>query len=170
MDPFARAAVAAAYDAVAEDYAIAFGDDLLQLPVDRFLLEAAARRIGDGVAIDVGSGPGQISRYLADRGHAMIALDFACRMLTLGGRNGRIGGVCADMRQLITPHATGLVDHLKPGKIGRYRAPTAGVAEGWRPAAKASRNSLICSPAGDRGERLRAVMYALGPGLPQVPA
>lgn len=98
--PFSPAAVAAAYHTVAEDYAIAFGDDLERLPVDRSILDAAAARIRRGPAIDVGSGPGQVSRYLADRGLAMVALDLAPRMLTLRGRDGRVGSVCADMRQV----------------------------------------------------------------------
>lgn len=98
--PFSPAAVAAAYDTVAEDYAIAFGDDLERLSVDRFILDAAAARIRRGLAIDVGSGPGQVSRYLADRGLAVVALDLAPGMLTLGGQDRRAGGVCADMRRV----------------------------------------------------------------------
>ncbi len=99
-DPFAPAAVAAAYDTVAEDYAITFGDDLEALPVDRFILDAAARRIGRALALDLGSGPGQVSRYLTDRGLAMVALDLVPRMLALGGRDQRVSGVCADMRRV----------------------------------------------------------------------
>jgi ubiquinone/menaquinone biosynthesis C-methylase UbiE len=99
-DPFAPEAIAAAYNTVAEDYVTAFGNDLVSLPVDRRILDAAARRMGEGVAVDVGSGPGQVSRYLAERGHAMIALDLAPRMLTVEREDGRVGGVCADMRRI----------------------------------------------------------------------
>jgi SAM-dependent methyltransferase len=38
MDPFSPQAVRAAYDIVAADYEREFGDDLAQLPVDRWLL------------------------------------------------------------------------------------------------------------------------------------
>jgi SAM-dependent methyltransferase len=76
-----------------------FGNDLAQLPVDRLILDAAAARIRDGVTVDVGSGPGQVSRYLADRGLAMVALDLAPRMLALAGQDAPVGGVRADMRR-----------------------------------------------------------------------
>ena len=98
-DPFSPAAVAGAYDVVAEDYATAFGDDLARLPVDRTILDAAADRIGAGVVVDVGCGPGQVSRYLADRGLDLVGLDVARRMLALPGHGATTGRVCADMRR-----------------------------------------------------------------------
>ena len=99
-ESFAPAAVAGAYDIVAENYAAAFGDDLTRLPVDRAVLEAAAGRIGAGVVVDVGCGPGQVCRYLADRGLDLVGLDLARRMLSLPGHGATTGRVCADMRRI----------------------------------------------------------------------
>jgi len=97
--PFSPHTVTAAYDTVAEDYASMFGNDLAQLSVDRLILDAAAARIRHGVVVDVGSGPGQVSRYLAERGLALVALDLARRMLALAGQDVPVSGVCADMRR-----------------------------------------------------------------------
>ena len=101
-DPFSPEAVAGAYDTVAEDYAVAFGDDLARLPVDRAILDTAARRIGRGLVIDVGAGPGQASQYLAGSGLAIVDLDLSRRMLALPRQaaSARAGAVCADMRRL----------------------------------------------------------------------
>jgi SAM-dependent methyltransferase len=100
QDPFSPAAVAGAYDIVAEDYAATFGDDLPRLPVDRAILDAAADRIGTGIVLDVGCGPGQVSRYLADRGLDLVGLDLARRMLALPDHGATTGRLCADMRRI----------------------------------------------------------------------
>ena len=94
--------VGAAYDAVADDYAVAFADDLDRLPVDRTILDATASRLDAGRAVlDLGCGPGQVGAYLADRDLDVVGLDLAPRMLGLAAhRSGRTGLVCGDMQLL----------------------------------------------------------------------
>ena len=124
-DPFSPAAVAGAYDIVAEDYAAAFGDDLSRLPVDRAILDAAAGRIGAGVVVDVGCGTGQVSRYLADRGLDLVGLDLARRMLSLPGHGATTGRVCADMRRfpLRSASCAGAIAFYSLQHLPRYELP-----------------------------------------------
>jgi SAM-dependent methyltransferase len=102
MDAFDPETVRAAYDTVAAEYVATFGDDLDQLPVDRSVLdEAVELRHGDGPVIDLGCGPGQVARYLADRGAPSIGLDLSPQML----RQARLQAVgqpfvCGDLRAL----------------------------------------------------------------------
>jgi ubiquinone/menaquinone biosynthesis C-methylase UbiE len=102
MEPFDTSVVRAAYDSVAEDYAEAFGSDLLQLPLDRQVLESFIQRIAEGESVlDLGCGPGQVGQYLADRGLLVFGMDLAQQMLLVARRrtgNGRI--VCGDMRSI----------------------------------------------------------------------
>lgn len=102
MDPFGADAVRAAYGAAADDYAAAFGEDLAKLPVDRAILDAALDRlVGGAPVLDVGCGPGQVGRYLADRGARVVGVDLAPEMLAIARRrNPDCGSVCADMRAL----------------------------------------------------------------------
>ena len=66
MDPEITAATQAGYDAVAEEYAARFFDELAAKPLDRALLECVVELTrGLGVVADIGCGPGQIARYLA---------------------------------------------------------------------------------------------------------
>jgi ubiquinone/menaquinone biosynthesis C-methylase UbiE len=94
--------VGAAYEAVAEEYAVAFGDDLEQLPLDRSILDATVARLQSGEAVlDLGCGPGQVARYLADRDLRVVGLDLSPRMLALAShRAPRAGFVGGDMRLL----------------------------------------------------------------------
>lgn len=107
MDPFAPAAIRAAYDTVAEDYAVAFADDLARLPVDRAVLDAVTERVtaGSGPAVDLGCGPGQVGEYLAERGVDVVGADLSPKMAALalrrGGRCSVLRGVaCGDLRRL----------------------------------------------------------------------
>jgi SAM-dependent methyltransferase len=102
MEAFEPETVRAAYDTAAADYVAAFGDDLDQLPVDRSVLDDAVElRHGDGPLLDLGCGPGQVARYLADRGAPSIGLDLSPQML----RQARLRAesqpfVCGDLRDL----------------------------------------------------------------------
>jgi SAM-dependent methyltransferase len=102
VDPFDPRAVRAAYDTVAEEYVLAFADDLDRLPLDRAILDAGIERFGaGGLVLDVGCGPGQVGRYLADRGAQVIGVDLAPRMLAAARtRNPGLSLVCCDMRSL----------------------------------------------------------------------
>lgn len=102
MEPFDVSAVRAAYDTVAEDYAAAFGNDLLQLPVDRQVLDAFVERITAGESVlDLGCGPGQVGQYLAQRGLHALGMDLAPQMLLVARRRTGNGSfVCGDMRAI----------------------------------------------------------------------
>jgi ubiquinone/menaquinone biosynthesis C-methylase UbiE len=102
MEPFDASVVRAAYDAVAADYADAFGGDLLRLPLDREVLDDFAGRVAlCGPILDIGCGPAQVSQYLANQGAPMVAMDLAPEMLRVARqRRGitRLAG--ADMRSI----------------------------------------------------------------------
>jgi SAM-dependent methyltransferase len=94
--------VGAAYEAVADEYAVAFGDDLEQLPLDRSTLDATVARLrNDQVVLDLGCGPGQVAGYLADRDLRVVGLDLSPRMLALAShRAAPAAFVGGDMRVL----------------------------------------------------------------------
>ncbi len=90
----------AAYDVTAEDYAEAFADDLLRLPIDREVLDSVAERLsGDSLVLDLGCGPGQVGQYLAERRIRVVGLDLALQMLLVAWRRtGNRNLACGDMR------------------------------------------------------------------------
>jgi ubiquinone/menaquinone biosynthesis C-methylase UbiE len=93
------------YDTVARDYEARFAAELDGKPRDRELLDAFADRVGDPI-LDVGSGPGQIGRYVRDRGRRVVGVDLSHQMTKLAARRLH-SAVTADMRVL--PFATGSV-------------------------------------------------------------
>ena len=99
---FSTRVVRAAYDMVATDYTVAFGDDLAGLPVDRAMLDAAADRVADGgLVLDLGCGPAPVSGYLTARGARAIGADVSGGMLSAArSRNPGLAIVQADMRCL----------------------------------------------------------------------
>ena len=107
MDGFEVSAIRNAYDAVADDYVLAFADDLDQLPTDRAFLDATAELVsGSGRVLDLGCGPGQVAGYLVDRGVQVVGLDLSTRMLDHSSeRTPRAKYTCGDMRHL--PYAAG---------------------------------------------------------------
>lgn len=100
MDPFDAAAVRAAYDVTAEEYAEAFADDLLRLPLDREVLDSVAERMGrSSRVLELGCGPGQVGKYLSERGFRVVGLDLSLQMLLVARRRtGNRSLVCGDMR------------------------------------------------------------------------
>lgn len=56
----------ATYDAVARTYDTELRDELARKPLDRALLDAFVELAGSGTIADVGCGPGQVTRYLAE--------------------------------------------------------------------------------------------------------
>jgi 2-polyprenyl-3-methyl-5-hydroxy-6-metoxy-1,4-benzoquinol methylase len=90
MDPFDADAVRNTYDVAAEDYVIAFADDLADLPVDRATLDGAVERVATGSSfLDVGCGSGQVTGYLADRRVHVVGIDLSAQMLRLAPRHPR---------------------------------------------------------------------------------
>src|SRR5687767_14562654 len=71
-----------AYEGVAEIYAKHPENDLQKKPYDRARLDVVIGSAIDNLPIlDLGAGPGQSARYLAERGRAVIAVD-ACEEMT----------------------------------------------------------------------------------------
>src|SRR5882724_8784950 len=70
------------YDRVAEDYAREFSDELLHKPFDRKMLDWLAEKVGGlGMICDLGCGPGQVARYLHDRGARVCGIDLSPEMV-----------------------------------------------------------------------------------------
>jgi SAM-dependent methyltransferase len=91
------------YDAVAARYEERFIDELEDKPLDRALLDAFSRSVR-GPVVDLGCGPGQVGRYVADQGVEVIGIDLSREMAGLAHRRLR-AAVVADMRAL--PFAEG---------------------------------------------------------------
>lgn len=74
--------VQSSYDCVAEEYARRIYDELAHKPLDRALLDRFADKVrGLGPACDLGCGPGQVARYLHERGVDVFGLDLSPGML-----------------------------------------------------------------------------------------
>src|SRR5262249_19513090 len=87
MDTETTAALQASYDRVAEDYAERFFGELVHKPLDRALLDCFAEQVrGLGPIADIGCGPGQIARYLHDRGLPALGIDLSPEMVALARR------------------------------------------------------------------------------------
>jgi SAM-dependent methyltransferase len=70
------------YDRVADEYAREIYDELKDKPFDREWLDRFAARLKDaGVVCDMGCGPGQIARYLSERGVQAIGVDLSPGMI-----------------------------------------------------------------------------------------
>ena len=70
------------YDRVAEDYAEQFRGEMEKKPFDRKMLDWLSEKVGDrGVICDMGCGPGQIARYLRDRGAKVCGVDLSPLMV-----------------------------------------------------------------------------------------
>ena len=66
------------YDRVAEDYAEQFRGEMEKKPFDRKMLDWLIDKVGAlGIICDMGCGPGQIARYLRDRGAAACGVDLS---------------------------------------------------------------------------------------------
>src|SRR5256885_2340190 len=104
-DAFDPRRIRAAYDAVAEDYEAAFGDELSGLPVDAAVLDETLERLpASKPVLDMGCGPAQVASYLADRGTDVVGVDISPGMLHVAKRRNRsVPFVCADMRALPVP-------------------------------------------------------------------
>jgi trans-aconitate methyltransferase len=80
-------AIRESYDRVADEYARRLFHELEGKPLDRELLTRfAAETSGSGDVCDMGCGPGQIARYLHDRGCRVFGLDVSPRMIETARR------------------------------------------------------------------------------------
>lgn len=100
------------YDRVARSYAGALYDELAAKPLDRHLLARFAEDVrGGGLVADLGSGPGQVARFLRDAEVPAIALDLSPGMAREALlRDPRGGAVAGDLRAL--PFADGALRGL----------------------------------------------------------
>ena len=77
-----RAETQTSYDRIADEYARQIYGELAGKPLDRAILDRFAERLrGRGVVCDMGCGPGQIGRYLADRGLLVVGVDLSPGMV-----------------------------------------------------------------------------------------
>ena len=70
------------YDRLAAEYTRRIYGELAEKPFDRKMLDWLVERVGtDGMICDMGCGPGQVARYLHDRGAAACGVDLSPEMI-----------------------------------------------------------------------------------------
>ncbi|MDX6613263.1 MAG: hypothetical protein QOD75_2449 [Blastocatellia bacterium] len=75
------------YDRVAQRYAEEYFAELARKPFDRQLLDEFAAAVrGQGEVCEIGCGPGQIARYLKDRGVSIRGIDLSNEMVRAASR------------------------------------------------------------------------------------
>jgi SAM-dependent methyltransferase len=75
------------YDAAAEAYAEHLGSELREKPLDRHLLNRFAEETrGRGLVVDLGCGPGHVTKYLHDQGVTMVGVDLSPEMIKCAQR------------------------------------------------------------------------------------
>ena len=96
--------VRTSYDAVAATYGDRLADELVDQPFERWLLDRVAAFAGQDPVVEVGSGPGHVTAYLADAGATATGLDLSPEMVAEARRrfpDGRYG--VGDLRRLMRP-------------------------------------------------------------------
>jgi len=96
--------VRTSYDAVATAYADNLVDELNGLPFETWLLDRVLAHAGGRPVVEVGSGPGHVTAYLADRGADATGIDLSPAMVEearrrFPDRNFQVG----DLRRLGRP-------------------------------------------------------------------
>jgi uncharacterized protein YceH (UPF0502 family) len=133
--------VRSAYDAVATTYADELLDELDALPFERWLLDRVIAHANGRPVVEVGSGPGHVTAYLADRDADATGIDLSPEMV-------------AEARRRF-PHLRFEVGDLR--RLGR--PPT---SSGW--AAVLGWYSLIHLAASELPEAISALTRPLDPG------
>ncbi len=98
------ARVRAAYDAIAASYAEQLADELDHLAFERWLLDRVVAHAAAHPVVEVGSGPGHVTAYLARSGAAATGIDLSPAMVAEARR--RFPGVSfevGDLRRLSRP-------------------------------------------------------------------
>jgi ubiquinone/menaquinone biosynthesis C-methylase UbiE len=97
--------VRAAYASIADSYDETYGNDLDVLDLDRSVLDAvAASADARGAVLDVGCGPGHVSRYLTSQGARTVGVDFTPAMLSAARIKGyALSLIIADLLALPIP-------------------------------------------------------------------
>jgi uncharacterized protein len=96
--------VRSSYDAVATAYADHLVDELRGLPFETWLLDRVLAHAAGGPVVEVGSGPGHVTAYLADGGADAMGIDLSPAMVMearrrFPGRSFEVG----DLRRLSRP-------------------------------------------------------------------
>jgi len=116
------------YDRVARHYAAEYFDELSRKPFDRELLDRFAESVsGAGEVWEIGCGPGQVARYLKDRGVRISGIDLSEKMVDAArSSNADISFARGDMLALDFPDnsLSGIVSfyaiiHLKRADVTR---------------------------------------------------
>jgi len=82
MDDQLTRTIRADYDRLAQEYAQRVYNELRHKPLDRALLDRFAEAVkGRGDVCDMGCGPGQVARYLHEKGLSVFGLDLSPAML-----------------------------------------------------------------------------------------
>jgi SAM-dependent methyltransferase len=98
------ARVLSSYEAVAEAYADQLVDELAGLPFETWLLDRVVAHAAGRPVVEVGSGPGHVTAYLADGGAAATGIDLSPAMVAQARQ--RFPGVSfevGELRQLTRP-------------------------------------------------------------------
>lgn len=75
------------YDRVVDEYVVQYFNELAKKPIDRELLDRFAKNTRSrGPVCDLGCGPGQIGRYLHDRGVEAFGVDLSPEMVKMARR------------------------------------------------------------------------------------
>lgn len=98
--------IRATYGAVAATYAERFAGELDALPFERWLLDRVAAHADGGPVVEVGSGPGHVTAYLAAAGADARGLDLTPEMVEQARRlHPDVRYDVGDLRRLMRPEA-----------------------------------------------------------------
>jgi SAM-dependent methyltransferase len=152
--------IAASYDRVSRQFVEEFFDELSRKPFDRAVLDRFAALVGGrGLVCEIGCGPGQIARYLKDRGVEIGGVDLSQQMIDRARElNPDIEFARGDMRSLAPAAAAlaGIVCFYAVIHLTREDVPRA-LAEMWRVLRPGA--PLLLSFHGGEGELRRDEWY-----------
>ena len=120
--------IADSYDRVADEYVQRIYNELQHKPLDRQLLDRFAASLQEnGLACDLGCGPGHVARYLHERGAKVCGIDVSPKMVELARcLNSEIDFSQGDMLELGVEDeawagvaAFYSIIHVSPGEIVR---------------------------------------------------
>ena len=122
------ARVRSSYDAVATTYADHLVDELQELPFERWLLDRVVDHADGQPVMEVGTGPGHVTAYLAEGGADATGIDFSPAMVAEAQRRFPDGSYeLGDLRRLSRPRTShgwaavlgwySLI-HLAPSELG----------------------------------------------------
>lgn len=121
--------IVASYDAIAEQYATHYFDELLRKPFDRELLTKFSQLIPEGGRVcDMGCGPGHVARFLAELRLHVLGVDISSTMVQVARRlNPGLAFEQGDMLCLEFPDASfgGITAFYSLIHIERSRVPQA---------------------------------------------